>query len=396
MRIGIDCRDIAHPERGPVSGIGLYVHHLTAALVDAVSVDTAHGDELTLFFDSHDAAEARHELHAGRDGVTVRVLPFRAMRSMPILRSHLLASAFFTREGLDVLHGPANSVPLFYRHRTVVTVHDLAVYDHPEWFPSSLPGAGSFSRGVVVPASVRRASRVIAVSEATRADVVRLLGVAREKIAVVHEAAAMSAPQQDSHHPVPLQGASGRYVLGLSTIEPRKNIGALAWAFIAAAKEGAIPADVNLVIAGARGWKCAETFAAIEHAQQVLGKERVTYLGPVSEREKTDLLSHASALAYPSLAEGFGLPPLEAMTLGTPVIASDAPSIKEVCGDAALYAEAGDVASLAHALKEHFSDPVGVAARTQTGLARAATFSWRKAARETMDAYRDAASGIRK
>ena len=387
MRIGIDCRRISHPEAGVVSGIGQYIHHLVAALIEEAPLD-----ELVLFFDDHGAAQAKHELTHGRTNVQVRVIPFKRLGRLPLLRSHALVSTLFTRERLDVLHGPANIIPLMYEGASVVTIHDLAVYDHPEWFPSTFPGADSFSQRVIVPRSVSAARRVIAVSEATRCDIERLFDADSTKLHVVHEAAAIAdmSPVSTAQVLAKYGIKDGKFVLTLATIEPRKNISSLVWAFTSAAKDGRIPAEVPLIIAGPAGWKSEETFEAIDAASVTLGAHRIKWIGIVTEAEKTVLLASALVFVFPSFYEGFGLPPLEAMALGTPVIASNTGSLPEVCGDAGILVDPADTDGLATALAEIFADPVATAALAEKGRVQAAKFSWQRAARETLEVYRKA------
>jgi alpha-1,3-rhamnosyl/mannosyltransferase len=386
MRIGIDCRDILLQEKGEAGGIGRYVHELVRALIDI-----APHEEFVLFFDDHDAARAKRSFARDRGNVTARVLPFHSFRKIPLLRSHGLVSALFLREGLDLLHGPANSLPLFYRGPAVVTVHDLAVYDHPEWFPAALPGARTFSERVVVPRSVAAAKRVIAVSGRTKLDIARLFGNDPGKIDVVYEGVTAAEPPHD------LAAALGRmklrekrFVLSLSTLEPRKNIPATISGFTRAAMRGLLPDDCPLVIAGGDGWKTEPIVEAIAEAQAELGRDRVRRLGRVTEAERAALMAGAGAFVYPSFYEGFGLPPLEAMAAGTPVIVSDAGSLPEVCGDAAYAVNPYDPDAIAEGLAEIFADAVLAAKVSAAGRAHAAGFTWEKAARATLETYRNA------
>jgi len=230
---------------------------------------------------------------------------------------------------------------------------------------------------------------VIAVSEATKRDIVRLFEAYPPKIDVIHEAPALAAPSgQDTAATLARYGLrEGKYVLSLGTVEPRKNVAGLTWAFLRAAKDGSIPEDVGLIVAGAKGWQSEETFEAIDAARIALGPEHVRWIGRVSEEDKSALIAGAAALAYPSFYEGFGLPPLEAMALGTPVISSNASSLPEVCGDAAILVDPADTDGLAEAIARVFADPVGTAALAEKGRMRAATFSWKRAAEETLKSY---------
>lgn len=391
MRIGIDCRAILHPEAGESAGVGHYVHHLVDALLREDD-----RNEYVLFFDSRDAAEAKRDLFKGRPRVTVRTLPFRTFRrALPFVYSHLVVSSVFERERLDLLHGPANVVPLFYRRPWVVTVHDLAIYDHPEWFPSGILGSQTFSKSVLVPHSVIHARRVIAVSQTTKKDVMRIFGLVEQKIDVVYEGAEAPPAAADADAALARHGlAKGGYLLWLGTVEPRKNVAAAVRAFAHAVRRGWLPESVDFVLAGRRGWKDAASFEAIRDANRAIGggRERVRYVGYLPAADKHAVIAAAGAFVFPSLYEGFGLPPLEAMAAGVPVIASDTAAVAEVCGDAALLVAPTDEEGFAHALRTVWCD-AGEASRLRgLGMARAAGFDWRKAARETIDVYMRAAA----
>lgn len=391
MRIGIDCRSILHPEAGESAGVGHYVHHLVAALLRE---DVR--NEYVLFFDNRDVAEAKRDLYAKSARVTARALPFRTLRrAMPFVYSHLVVSSVFERERLDVLHGPANVVPLFYRRPWVATVHDLAIYDHPEWFPAGSLGSQTFSKSVLVPHSLLHASRVIAVSQATKRDAMRIFGLDERKIDVVYEGAEAPARHVDAAAALARHGlARGGYLLWLGTVEPRKNVAAAARAFAHAVRRGWVPGDVDFVLAGRRGWKDAPSFDAIRDANRAIGgtRERVRYVGYLSAEDKHAVIASAGAFIFPSLYEGFGLPPLEAMAAGVPVIASDTAAVAEVCGDAALLVSPSDEEGFAHAIRTAWNDAAEAARLRRLGMDRAAAFDWRKTARETLAVYARAAS----
>ncbi len=387
MKIGIDCRNILHPDAGESAGIGHYVHHLVAALLKKDVTN-----EYVLFFDNHDVAAAKHELLRGNPRVTARVLPFRTIRRvMPFIYRHLVVASVFEREKLDLLHGPANVVPLFYRRPWVVTVHDLAIYDHPEWFPPGSLGTQRFSTAVLVPHSVKHARRVIAVSQTTANDIARIFGLDKSKIDVVHEGNEIVAPGHDQAEVFARHGLKkGEYFLFLGTVEPRKNVATAIRAFVAAAKNGWIPDRAQFIIAGGRGWKNAGVFAEMREANDVFGSERVRYLGYVPAVEKSSLIGGAAAFVFPSHYEGFGLPVLEAMSLGTPVIASSTPALAEVCGSAALLVPPTDVDGFAQAFRDVWNDAALKEKLSRSGIERGREFTWQRAARETVSVYKRA------
>ncbi len=251
MRIGIDCRSILHPEAGESAGVGHYVHHLVDALLREDS-----RNEYVLFFDNRDVAEAKRGLYRKNPRVTARTLPFRTIRrAMPFVYGHLVVASVFDRERLDLLHGPANVVPLFYRRPWVVTVHDLAIYDHPDWFPGGALGTQTFSTAILVPHSVNHARRVIAVSQTTKKDLTRFFGLDERKIDVVYEGATLPpATGRGAAGAVSRHGLEkGKYLLWIGTVEPRKNVGTAVRAFVHGVLRGWIPDDVRFAIAGRRG-----------------------------------------------------------------------------------------------------------------------------------------------
>jgi len=382
VKIGIDCRSILHPEAGESAGVGHYVHHLVASLL---ALDR--GNEYVLFFDNHDAAAAKRELLAGHPRASARVLPFRSIRRyMPFVYGHMVVTSVFERERLDLLHGPANVVPLFYRRPWVVTVHDLAIYDHPEWFPPGALGTQSFSKSLLVPHAVGHARRVIVPSFATRADVMRNFGLVEQKIDVIPEGAE-APPAGDADALARHRLQKGKYLLFLGTIEPRKNIATAIRAFAHAAKRGWLPDDAIFAVAGGRGWKDKPAFDAAADANRELGRERVRFLGYLPHRDKHAVVAFAAAFVFPSLYEGFGLPVLEAMAAGVPVIASDTAALAEVCGEAAILVAPRDEEGIAHALRSVWQDAAFAGRLRDAGLERAAAFTWRRTAEMTLASY---------
>jgi len=256
--------------------------------------------------------------------------------------------------GLDVLHCPTFRGPVRSRVPVVVTVHDLAVLRHPGTFNR---WTRTYSR-LAVPRVVRAARRLIAVSEFTRGEIVSLLGVPAGRIEVV--------PNGVGHPFVPDgPAAEGDYVLAVGTLEPRKNLGA---AQAAAGRLG-----VQLRVAGAAGWG---------------GVAVDGWLGRVSDDELARLYRGAGCLVYPSLYEGFGIPVLEAMACGTPVVTAAGGATEEVAGGAAVLVDPRDEASIAAGIEEAIARRDELRAR---GLERAARFTWERVARETRGVYEEVA-----
>lgn len=283
---------------------------------------------------------------------------------------------------LDVLHGPVNIAPLLTPCATVVTVHDLAYLR----LPDRLPTGRRRYFATLTRASVWRASRVLAVSESTKWDIVELLGVPPERIAVTPLAADTSfRPVTGEALEVFLaeHGIVRPFVLSVGTLEPRKNLPTLLRAFARIA--GEVPHD--LVLAGPEGWMTDEIHDTRRRLN--LG-DRLRFTGYVEAEVLPAWYSAADLFVYPSLYEGFGLPPLEAMACGTPVITSDVSSLPEVVGDAALTVPPTDETALAAAMHRVLGHPALRADLRSRGLERARRFSWERTAALTLAAYRDA------
>ena len=272
---------------------------------------------------------------------------------------YLGALPLLAREA-DVLHCPTFRAPIHSRAPLIVTFHDLAVLRHPETFNT---WTRRYSRAFL-PLVARAAARVIAISEFTARELVDLLAVPEEKIRVIPNAVGP---------PFTVKGdaAEGDYVLAVSTLEPRKNLGTLVDAFGRADLD-----DCELRVVGARGWGGVD-----------VNGDRVRYLGFVPDEELASLYRGARCVAYVSHYEGFGLPVLEALACGTPVVAADLPPIREF-GDAAIRVDPADPEAIAAALERATRDPQQAA----HGAEAAARYDWGHAAAKTLAVYREVVS----
>jgi glycosyltransferase involved in cell wall biosynthesis len=255
----------------------------------------------------------------------------------------------------DVLHCPTFRGPVRSSVPLVVTVLDLSVLRHPELFNR---WTRNYSR-LTVPRVVSAARRLIAISEFTKRELVELLGVDPGRVQVI------GVPARPGLGPEG-ERADGEYVLAVGTLEPRKNLGRTA--------EAAQRAGIELRVAGARGWGDVAT-------------NGVRWLGEVDDEELARLLRGARALVYPSLYEGFGIPILEAMAVGTPVVTSAGGATEEVAGGAAVLVDPLDPASIAAGIEE--ADRRRDELRPR-GLERAASFTWADVAERTLGVYREA------
>ncbi|MBN1585258.1 glycosyltransferase family 4 protein [Candidatus Uhrbacteria bacterium] len=395
MRIGIDGRTMLNWRGGEGAGIGHYTFLLVRSLL---KVDRE--NEYVLFLDRHISGQIQKECVGDNPRVSIRNFPFRnAGRALPFIYSHMVVSAAFEKANLDILHSPANSLPLFYRKPSVITVHDLAIYDHPEWFPSPFPHSLGFSERIVVPYSVRQARRVIAVSKQTKSDLIRVFGMPEGKIDVIYEGAGM--PKGNGGNAVMDRYGltAGRYFLFLGTLEPRKNIPSAIQAFSDFVREDPKGRfGFELVIAGRRGWKYEPIFEAMTRANLEINRicgdrepvERVRHIGYVRREDKAGLIRNAVAFVFPSFYEGFGLPVIEAMGLGVPVIASNRASLPEICGQACILTEPEDCSAMADAMGRLVSDGGGAEDWGERGRVQAQKFDWDRSAAETLSVYRKA------
>jgi len=288
-------------------------------------------------------------------------------------------------DGNDVLWAPnffLHDTQLPYGAVAVPTVHDLAFAAMPEVVADGTL-AGLQER---LPETLHRAGRLIAVSDATAADLERLLGVSRRRVHTVHEGLdpRFAVAAGGGTPPTP-PGLPERYLLFVSTLEPRKNVVGVLRAFRHLA-EGGYPG--NLVLVGRWGWR-TEPIRAELASSPVAG--RVVQLDYVERAELPVLYRRADALLFPSWLEGFGLPLLEAMACGTPVVTSDRSSMPEVAGDAALLVDPSDPEGIARAVEELLSDPERRRRVVEAGRRRVVRFTWERAAAATAEVLRQAA-----
>ena len=264
---------------------------------------------------------------------------------------------------------------------TVLTVHDL-IFRH---LPAHHKPLNRWYLNLTLPLYCRRATHVIAVSECTRCDLIAAYGLPPEKITVIPEAADPRFRPQPPEMVAAVRARYGlpeRYLLFVGTIEPRKNLTRLLHAFEALHAEGLTG---GLVIVGRRGWLYDDFFAALEQSPV---RDAVLLPGYVPDADLPAVYAGAQALILPSLYEGFGLPVLEAMACGAPVVASRASSLPEVGGEAALYFDPTDTEALTEAIRHPLRDAALCEKMRQRGLAQAARFSWERAAEATARVYR--------
>ncbi|HEX8494169.1 MAG TPA: glycosyltransferase family 1 protein [Pyrinomonadaceae bacterium] len=367
MHIAID----AHAVGTGLAGNESYVTNLIEALAE---VDTA--NRYTLYVTRREAIER----YKGRwPHVSVRL----TQPHTPLVRIPLTLVAELRRRPVDLLHVQYTAPP-FAPCPVVATIHDLS-FEH---LPQTFKRRSRLQLRLTVRRTARAAAHVIASSEYSRRDIVTTYGIAEERTSVTHLAApAHFAPvtdEQEMKRVRELYGIEGDYILAVGSIQPRKNLVRLIAAYALLHRARPSQALPRLVLAGKRAWLYGETLRAVrEHGLHNF----VTFTGYVSGQDLPALYTGALCFVYPSYFEGFGLPPLEAMQCGAPVITGDRTSLPEVVGDAGLMFDPFDEQALHFALARMIDDAALRAELRRKGLERARLFDWRKTARLTLAAY---------
>lgn len=286
--------------------------------------------------------------------------------------------------GIDILHSTAFTMPLVSKPKTVVTIHDLSCFIYPQYHTEA--NCEFVTRNVHQAA--RQASFIIAISESTKREIVRFLHVPEEKIRVVYLAAGDIFHQKCPSDTVATiknkYKINKRYFLSVGSMEPRKNFGRALIAFKALIEMKKV--DYKFVITGGKGWK-NEAFYNLIRKLDI--DEHLVFTGYVPEEDLPALYQGADVFVYPSLYEGFGLPVLEAMASGIPVITSNTSSLPEVAGDAALLVNPMEVFEIYEAMEGLATKPELREELRDKGKNQSNLFSWEKTAYKTLEVYRD-------
>jgi len=373
MYVGLD----AIPLAAPRTGVGHYTFELARHLATLTPTD-----QFELVSPFPFATEVESEAQKN--------LPANLHLSQP--KVNLLGRRWFAfglplyikQRGFDLFHGTNYEVPLWGKPPTVLTIHDLSLFLHPLTHDARLVRRGRRR----LPLMARAASRIITPSKSVKREVSEHLSIKPSKIIVIPEA------PREIFRPMRLEETvetrrrlkiEDEFILSVGTIEPRKNLLTLLKAF----EEVLRSTDLRpqLVIAGKEGWLTDELFYAVKKSGI---EDRLLFTGYVCDEELRALYSSCRAFVYPSLYEGFGLPPLEAMACGAPVVASRIPSLVETGEvEAASLVPPMDVQSLARSIINLLNDEMERRSRASAGKQHAAQFSWEKTARATMDVYEE-------
>jgi glycosyltransferase involved in cell wall biosynthesis len=376
VRIGIVAQKLSFARSYQSGGISRYSYHLLAQLRLRAA---GHSIEAFAPRVSDDPALATTD--------TFRVVETGAWTERPASRIVWEQAHFVPpwNRRYDLLHGLAFALPLAWRGKALVTLLDLSFMRFPRLFNRG----NRLYLGVAARLAAHQARRVLTISEYARHEIVRLLGVSCERVTTTYcgvDSRFRPLPAAEIEEFRQARQLPKRFILYLGTLEPRKNVATLlhAYARVRALVQDAPP----LVLAGAPGWLYEETLSTVDRLSL---REWVHLPGFVPEDEQAHWYNAATVFAYPSLYEGFGLPPLEAMASGTPVVTSNASSLPEVVGSAGLLVDPLDPDALASAVARLLEDSGERERLRAAGLEQAAHFSWARMAETTIQCYEEVA-----
>lgn len=370
LRVSVDITSLLHA----MTGVGVFTRELVDGLAQRPDLD------LSVFAVSW---RGRSGLTAAApEGARVRSRPMPARIARAAWSQFDVPSARHLAGKTDVVHGPNFVVPPGGGAAEVVTVHDLTALRHPEMCtPDVLEWPDLLRRALA------RGAWIHAVSEFVADEVREAFPKAGERVVAVHNGMRLPAPGDATSDAAAGRFLAGghRYVLALGTVDPRKDLPSLVDAFT---EIGATDPDLRLVIAGADGMGSDALDLAIAGSSL---QRRIVRLGHIDDHKRLALLRGATVVAYPSRYEGFGLVPLEAMAVGTPVVTTAAGAVPEIVGDAALVVPVGDRAALAEGLRQVLGDEALAQDLADAGEARVLQFPWSATVDGIIDLYHRAA-----
>ena len=375
MRIGIDGRALT----GRYTGDRTYWLNLMRAHLKAAEEDPQNANQYIVY--------SRLPVPPGE----LPDSPFLTLRNVPSVNDRIWTMLTFPRamkdDGVDLAH-TQYTTPVRSHCPVITTVHDISFRLYPEWFPRK----HRMLLNLTVPGAMRRAAKVITVSQSSRRDILRVYQLPESKVIGIPEAA---GPE---YAPVPIEiaretvktrfGLDSPYIISVGVLQPRKNHSLLIEAFARARQHADIPH--KLVLTGKRGWGWENL---THHAARLHVADDVIFTDYVEDAILPTLYSAADAMAFPSLYEGFGLPPLEAMACGTPTLVSDAPAMPEVAGEGAWVLPKMDASAWGEALARLLTDKDLQRFWKERGLRRVKDFTWSRTAEKTRAVYRDILEG---
>ncbi|TAK25764.1 MAG: glycosyltransferase family 1 protein [Chloroflexota bacterium] len=381
MRVAIDY----NPALKQGGGIGRYTRGLVQELVALAT-----SDQFVLYY-NYEKGDRPPTLFPRAKHVIERPLALPD-RWLTILwhRLHIPLPIDLVTGPVDLFHFPDFVVPPTRRGKKVVTVHDLSFLVYPETADEGL----RLYLERAVPLAIRDADFVLVDSANTQNDLICLLDADPDRVAVVYPG--IDSQFQIVDDPSVLGEIRHRYnlqfpfILHLSVIEPRKNLSRLISAYARLRRDGVIPH--RLVIGGGLGWMYQSVFETVEELDM---SDDVVFLGRIPDVDLPALYSLADLFVYPSLYEGFGIPPLEAMACGTPVVTSNTSSLPEAVGNAGITVDPLDIDAIADAMARILTDPTLADDLSGRGLAQATKFTWRSSAEKVLGIYRRLVDGPR-
>lgn len=368
MRVALELQ----PCCGNRSGIGTYTYELARRLRNEDGL--SYQGNLFNF-------RGRNDNRASLSGIS---FPISENRSMPYgvyrrIWGRLPLSYNSLFPPADICHFFNYIVPPRITGKVITTIHDMTYLRFPETMDKKI--LQRITKGIAH--SVEVSQKIITVSQFSKREIMELLGLPAERIAVVYNAPSLSGETAEPGVLAREYKIRAPYLLYVGTIEPRKNLERLLKAFGRLKQDTGLPHQ--LVLAGGRGWQCEGIY---QTASRIPGKEDVIFCGYVSGAVKNTLYQNAQAFVFPSVYEGFGIPPLEAMSFGVPVVCADAASLPEVVGDSARLVKAEDELSIAEGIHQVLTDQAYADLLRRKGPDRARQFSWERSAQVLRDIYR--------
>jgi glycosyltransferase involved in cell wall biosynthesis len=379
MKVGLNATSLL----SPLTGIGQYTYQLAKGLQKYKDL------ELDMFYANGWSTEVRDK-------------PIKQIRNIKLLLkkfvpktyeiSRFIQQSYFNERSFDkvkgIYHEP-NFLAFNYAGPLVLTVHDLSWIRYPEMHPADRVR----NMNKHFQKSMERASMIITDSQAIKNEIIDMFGVADSRIKSIPLGVESLFRPLNAEESVPVLKQHGltyqKYILAVGTLEPRKNLSSVLLAYMQ------LPADIRkhypLVLVGMSGW---HTSALEKQMAPLVAAGEIRQLGYLEREDLAVVIAGALALVYPSIYEGFGLPPLEAMTCGVPVIASNVSSLPEVVGDSGLLVNPHDIDDIAKAMETMITAPDIRAASAQKALARSAEFSWDSCVDQTMGIYRQVESSM--
>ncbi|MCD6528591.1 glycosyltransferase family 4 protein [bacterium] len=390
MRIGIDCRTILNPQKEQAIGVGHYSYQLLRHLL---KVDEK--NQYVLFFDR--SVEKKKLDKFKRNNVEIKFFPFSIYQKfLSLFYTRFLTSAFFSREKLDIFHSPVINLPSAYESRTIITVHDLAIFRLPRLYPPKLVE----ERKKKFPQVIKQADKIIAVSQSTKNDLQKLFKVPNSKIKVIYNG--LDARFFRRNKPAEIKRVKnkyhiqGNYILFLSRLEKRKNCEKIIKSFVRFKNKNKKYSQYKLVMAGKCPRRFKKTKDKIVKSLPIKYAKEIIFPGYIDSDDINALYQGATIFLFPSLYEGFGLPIIEAMSKGVPVITSNNSSMSEIAKESALLVNPYKTDSIVEGLEKILGDKNLFEELKKKGIKKAKEFSWDKCAKETLKLYKKVKRNVSK